>query len=73
MQTFDGIYENGVVRFPHPVAIAEHAKVKVIAEAQAPEQPPHSPEALRQVYAILSERYDSGCSDTAARHNEHQP
>lgn len=26
-----------------------------------------------RIYAILSERYDSGQTDLAERHNEHQP
>jgi hypothetical protein len=30
-------------------------------------------EGLAKVYAILGERYNSGHTDTAARHNEHQP
>jgi hypothetical protein len=30
-------------------------------------------EGLAKVYAILSERYASGQTDTAARHDEHQP
>jgi hypothetical protein len=30
-------------------------------------------ERLARVYAILSERHHSGHTDTAARHNEHQP
>jgi hypothetical protein len=71
-QSYEGIYENGVVRFPGPVAIPEHAKVKVIAEPAAQDEPPigcNSPE----LYALLSERYDSGDREGAARHNEHQP
>lgn len=30
-------------------------------------------EGLAKIYAILGERYDSGYTDTAERHNEHQP
>lgn len=71
MQTFDGIYENGVVRFPAPVPLPELTKVKVLAETED-QKPPigcNSPE----LYALLSERFDSGDREGAARHNEHQP
>ncbi|HJT76433.1 MAG TPA: hypothetical protein VJ739_04455 [Gemmataceae bacterium] len=37
-----------------------------------PSQPAMS-EELAKVYAVLGERYDSGHTDTAERHNEHQP
>jgi hypothetical protein len=35
--------------------------------------PPGMSKGLAKVYSILGERYSSGHSDTAARHNEHQP
>ncbi len=70
METFEGIYENGVVRPLVPVTLPEHTKVTVTP--QTDEKPPlgcNSPE----LYALLSERYDSGDREGAARHNEHQP
>jgi hypothetical protein len=72
METFEGIYENGVVRLLGPVALPEHTPVTVTAQTQTPEQPPlgcSSPE----LYALLSERFDSGDRYGAERHNEHQP
>jgi hypothetical protein len=44
----------------------------VIAE---PSEPPQAsmPEGLAKIYEILGRRYSSGYTDTAARHNEHQP
>ncbi len=33
----------------------------------------HLEPGLAKIYAIMSERYDSGQSDLAERHNEHQP
>ncbi len=30
-------------------------------------------ESASRVYSILDERYESGYTDTAARHDEHQP
>ncbi len=70
MQSFEGIYENGVVRLLVPAAIPEHTKVTVVA--QIPEKPTlgcNSPE----LYEILSHRYDTGETDAAARVDEHQP
>jgi predicted DNA-binding antitoxin AbrB/MazE fold protein len=72
MPSFDGIYENGVVRFAGPVDIPEGAKVTVVVIDVSPTQPPlgsNSPE----LYEILSRSYDTGETDLAARHNEHQP
>jgi hypothetical protein len=34
---------------------------------------PAMSEGLARVYSILGERYESGVTDTAARHEEHQP
>lgn len=72
MQSFNGIYENGVVRFPGPIDIPEGAKVTVAVIDIPPPQPPlgcNSPE----LYALLSERFNSGDPFGAARHNAHQP
>lgn len=72
MQAFEGIYENGVVRFTSPVSIPEHAKVKVIAECESAEQASsgcNSP----GLYEIMSRSYDTGQTDAAARVDEHQP
>lgn len=67
--TIQAIYENGVFRPTEPVDIAEHTKVEVIVPA---------PEAKHcgnqeELFALLRQNYPSGHSDTAARHNEHQP
>jgi hypothetical protein len=45
--------------------------MKVVPPAST-NQPAISP-GLADVYAILGERYSSGFTDTAERHNEHQP
>ncbi len=48
-------------------------------EVQVKTLPPALPsqarmsEGLANLYAVLGERYDSGHTDTAERHNEHQP
>ena len=72
METYEGIYENGIVRFPGPVPIQEHSKVKVIAEKSTEAETPlgcNSPE----LYAILRRSYDTGETDLAARVDEIDP
>jgi hypothetical protein len=72
MQSFEGIYEKGVVRFTTPVAIPEHAKVKVIADVQAKEKPPLGCPA-EELHDVLSRSYDTGETDLAARIDELDP
>ncbi len=74
--TVHAIYENGVFRPLKPVDLPEHTPVefepRVLAEA--PQTPaPSMSEGLAKVYEVLGRRYSSGHTDTAARHNEHQP
>lgn len=74
--TVHAVFENGVFRPVEPVDLPERTPVefepRVVAEA--PEvPPPEMSEGLRKVYEILGRRYSSGHTDTAARHNEHQP
>lgn len=70
------IYEQGVFRPVDPVDLPERTHVefepRVVTEASAVPRPPMS-EGLAKIYEILGERYDSGYTDTAERHNEHQP
>lgn len=69
-QTIHAVYENGVFRPIGRVDLPEHCQVEVEVRAVKPE--PGMP-TLDDIYAILSERFDSGVRDVAARHNEHQP
>jgi predicted DNA-binding antitoxin AbrB/MazE fold protein len=75
--TIHAIYENGVFRPTEPVALAEGTEVRVQVRQEAVDVralvPPGTDEGLIHVYEILGRRYDSGQSDTAQRHNEHQP
>ena len=64
------IYEGGVFRPTQPVDLPERCEVEVEIRSVKVEQHPPS---LDDVYAILSERFDSGEQDVAARHDEHQP
>ena len=74
--TVHAIYENGVFRPVEPVDLPERTPVefepRVLAEASEPPPPPMS-EGLAKIYEILGRRYSSGHTDTAERHNEHQP
>lgn len=75
MDTVHAIFENGVFKPVAPVALPEHAQVefepRMVSDSSQPESA--KADALDRVYSILSERYASGHTDTAARHNEHQP
>jgi predicted DNA-binding antitoxin AbrB/MazE fold protein len=82
MGTIHAIFENGVFRPVVPVELPERAEYafepRLVApptgeNGTAPESDHSAEEGLREIYAILSERYASGHTDTAARHNEHQP
>jgi predicted DNA-binding antitoxin AbrB/MazE fold protein len=69
-QTIHAIYENGVFRPIGTVDLPERCEVEV--EVCQLKEEPKIP-SLDDVYAILSKRYNSGESDVAAGHNEHQP
>jgi predicted DNA-binding antitoxin AbrB/MazE fold protein len=72
--TVQAIFENGVFRPVEPVALPERTSVELeVRTAGQPQPPLPMPDGLAKIYSILGERYDSGCVDTAARHNEHQP
>jgi predicted DNA-binding antitoxin AbrB/MazE fold protein len=79
MPTVHAIFENGVFRPVQPVVLPEHAEVefepRIISKALELETHSAEPsaEGLRSIYSLLSERYASSSTDTAARHNEHQP
>jgi predicted DNA-binding antitoxin AbrB/MazE fold protein len=70
VKTVHAIYENGVFRPTEPVELPEACHVEfeprlVDSELSRP--------SLDGVYALLSQRFDSGQFDVAARHDEHQP
>lgn len=73
--TINAIFENGVFRPIDKVDIPDHSRVQIEVRqvqegptAQAPMSP-----GLAKIYEILGRRYSSGHTDTAERHNEHQP
>jgi predicted DNA-binding antitoxin AbrB/MazE fold protein len=80
METIRAVFEDGVFRPLVPVQLPEHAQfefepravVTVENESNSPKGQ-FSNEGLDKIYEILNRRYSSGFTDTAARHNEHQP
>lgn len=74
--TVYAIYENGVFRPVEPVNLPNRTPVefepRVLSEVPWPPESSMS-EGLAKIYEILGRRHDSGHTDTAARHNEHQP
>ncbi|HET6882161.1 MAG TPA: antitoxin family protein [Pirellulales bacterium] len=75
--TIRAIYENGVLRPTEPIQLREGTVVdlQVIGEAVDVRAlvPPGTDDGLIRLYEILGRRFDSGCHDSAERHNEHQP
>lgn len=70
MKAIHAVYEDGVFRPVEAVELPEHCHVEF--EPRIVEAGTIAP-TLDEVYAVLSERFESGESDVAARHNEHQP
>ncbi|HEV3416445.1 MAG TPA: antitoxin family protein [Pirellulales bacterium] len=69
-QTFHAIFENGVFRPVEKVDLPDRCEVEVEVRTVATHSDVPS---LEEVYEILSRRFDSGETDVAARHDEHQP
>lgn len=71
MEIFEGIYEDGVVRFPTPIALPDRTKVTVTPQADADSNVGAT--SLDRIYELLDQSCKTGIPDLAARHNEHQP
>ncbi len=70
MKTVQATFESGVFKPLAPVILPEHCTVEFeprLIENRAGEA------GDELIYSILRERHQSGATDTAARHNEHQP
>jgi predicted DNA-binding antitoxin AbrB/MazE fold protein len=69
MSTVHAIFEDGVFRPREPVELPEGSEVefepRIVHSVNG--------DGLSRVYEILSRRFDSGETDVAERHNEHQP
>ncbi len=73
-RTLHGRVRGKTIELDEDLGIAEGQEVEVQVKVVAPAPPsPAMSEELAKVYEILGERYDSGHTDLAERHNEHQP
>ena len=75
-KTIHAVYENGVFRPTEEVDLPENIPVEMVLRVQAEvpaASPPPMSEGLARVYEVLGRRHRSGYTDTAQRHNEHQP
>lgn len=72
MGTIEAIYEGGVFRPTVPIVLPDKSRVQlqIISQTTAKEV---MGDDMQGIYEILDRRYSSGFTDTAARHNEHQP
>jgi predicted DNA-binding antitoxin AbrB/MazE fold protein len=71
MSVIHAIYEGGIFRPIEHVALPERCKVEFDPKVLQDES--GADDDMAGIWAILSERYSSGETDVAARHNEHQP
>jgi predicted DNA-binding antitoxin AbrB/MazE fold protein len=72
VDTIHAIYENGVFRPTTPVDLPDPCEVTF--EPRKVETDPVVPPAqLAKLHEILSHSYETGQTDLAARHDEHQP
>jgi hypothetical protein len=73
-KTLHGKVHGRTIELDEDPGVAEGQEVEVQMWVVPPTQPqaPMS-EGLAKVYEILGRRHSSGHTDTAERHNEHQP
>jgi len=71
-QEFEAVYEDDVFKPVGTVSLPEGTKVVVSVQSEVNEPAKQDPVDAK-VFDILSRRYNSGQSDVAARHDEHQP
>ena len=74
-KTMHGKIHGRTIELEEDPGVAEGQQVEIemkVVQPTPPSQPTVS-SGLAEIYAILGERYSSGHTDTAQRHNEHQP
>ncbi len=69
MKTIQAVFEDGVFRPIGKVVLPEKARVEFEPRLLKLQQT----DAMVEAFEILSHSYDTGQSDLALRHNEHQP
>jgi predicted DNA-binding antitoxin AbrB/MazE fold protein len=75
METIEAIYEHGVFRPIVPVVLPEKSRVQlqILNGETSQDLEAIDNDDMEEIYKILDKRFSSGHTDTAARHNEHQP
>jgi predicted DNA-binding antitoxin AbrB/MazE fold protein len=75
MGTIEAIFEDGVFRPVVPVVLPEKSRVQlqIVNGETSQELDSIDNDDVEEIYQILDRRFSSGHTDTAARHNEHQP
>lgn len=71
MKTIHAIFEQGIFRPLEAVELAERTEVEFEPKVVGLKTP--KPGSMDDIYAVMSERFQSGEHDVAERHNEHQP
>jgi hypothetical protein len=73
-RTLHGKVRGRTIELDEDLGVSEGQEVEVQVKIvpASPTRPVMS-EGLAKIYEILGERYDSGFTDIAERHNEHQP
>jgi predicted DNA-binding antitoxin AbrB/MazE fold protein len=72
-KTIHAVYENGVFRPTEPVDLPDHTPVEFEPRIKLSPAPVEVSPGLAKAYAILGERYETGETDLAARHDEYEP
>ena len=71
MKKVHAIYENGVFRPTEQVELPEHSVVEFEPRVVVGED--ETANGMAEIYEVMSRRFESGQSDVAERHNDHQP
>ncbi len=74
-KTLHGKVHGRTIELDEDPGVADGQEVEVQVKVMPPTPPTKPPlsEGQKKIYESLGERYDSGFTDLAERHNEHQP
>jgi hypothetical protein len=74
-KTIHGKIRGKTIELDEDPGVADGLEVEVQMTVVPPLPKPQAPitEGLAKIYEILGRRHSSGYTDTAERHNEHQP
>lgn len=74
-RTIHGKVHGRTIQLAEDLGVADGQEVEVQVKVVPPIPPtrPSLSQEQKKIYEILGERYDSGYTDLAERHDEHQP